>query len=270
MREDYEGMELEIFEEQYITTRVELLNELESYLSAARSKKGLTIYDKHSNEFKKVYLGMITEFYNKIKNTNLFNELEPWWSYYCEIDETGASLHLAHAEYVGIDDDGMVDALVIDDDFELVKINTKLLSVEEYAQIYEVSVGTVRQWIRRGKIRSAIKTGNEWRIPELSELQGRGYSTGRYYFKEGLCGVPEEYAFVSRSNYIRIEQGEGDMYKIYYSGDADEEDNMVMMNTKEREKFELYLISNNEINVYNEYFATIDIKDKIYDSRPAN
>lgn len=264
MREDYEGMELEIFEEQYITTRVELLNELEAYLSAARSKKGLTIYDKHSNEFKKVYLGMITEFYNKIKNTNLFNELEPWWSYYCEIDETGASLHLAHAEYVGIDDDGMVDALVIDDDFELVKINTKLLSVEEYAQIYEVSVGTVRQWIRRGKIRSAIKTGNEWRIPELSELQGRGYSTGRYYFKEDLCGIPEEYAFVSHSNSIRIEQGEGDMYKIYYSGDADEEDNMVMMNTKEREKFELYLISNSDINAYKERFATIEITDGVY------
>lgn len=264
MRDYYEGKELEIFKEQYITTREELLNELESYLSAAMSKKGLAIYDTHSKEFKKRYLGLVTEFYNKIKNINLFNELEPWWSYYCEIDEIGASLHLAHAECVGIDNDGMIDVFVIDDDFELVKINTKLLSVEEYAQIYEVSVGTVRQWIRRGKIRGAIKTGNEWRIPELSELQGRGYSTGRYYFKEGLCGIPEEYAFVSRSNYIRIEQGEGDMYKIYYSGDADEEDNMVMMNTKEREKFELYLISNSDINVYQERFATIEITDGVY------
>lgn len=264
MREDYEGMELEIFEEQYITTRAELLKEIESYLSAAKSKKGLAIYDKHSNEFKKVYLGLVTEFYNKIKSTNLFNELEPWWSYCCEIDETGASLHLTHVGYVGIDENGLVDLLEIDEDFELIKVNAKLLSVEEYAQIYEVSVGTVRQWIRRGKIRSAIKTGNEWRIPELSELKGRGYSTGRYHFKEGLCGIPEEYAFVSRSNHICIEQGEGDMYKIYYSREADEEDNMIMMSTKEREKFELYLISNSDINAYKERFATIEITDEAY------
>jgi len=264
MREDYEGMELEIFNDNYITTREELIKELESYLSVAKSKKGLAIYDRHSNEFKKVYLGLVSEFYNKVKNTNLFNELEPWWSYCCEIDETGASLHLTHTAYVGLDENGLIDYQSIDEDFELVKINAKLLSVEEYAQIYEVSLGTVRQWIRRGKIRSAIKAGNEWRIPELSEVKGRGYSIGRYHFKEGLQGVPEEYAFVSRSSQIRIEQGEGDMYRVYYSGKTDEEDNVIIMNTKEREKFELYLISNKEIHAYKECFTTIEITEGMY------
>ena len=50
----------------------------------------------------------------------------------------------------------------------------------------------VRQWIRRGKLRSAVKAGSEWRIPELSEIIGRGYRRGTFHWDDKLSDVPEE------------------------------------------------------------------------------
>lgn len=49
--------------------------------------------------------------------------------------------------------------LVEDEDFTIHQTNARLLSLEEYGGVYGVAADTVRQWIRRGKIRSAVKLG---------------------------------------------------------------------------------------------------------------
>ena len=80
-------------------------------------------------------------------------------------------------DYDDFDEDGEPTSVSVmpGQTFELVTVPSALLSVEEYAAVYNVSVTTVRQWIRRGKIRSAIKNGCEWSIPELAAVSGRGY-----------------------------------------------------------------------------------------------
>ena len=71
-----------------------------------------------------------------------------------------------------------------------VRMNT---GVEEYAAATNTEAVTVRQWIRRGKLRNALKIGSEWRIPEITDPPRRGYTPVSYYNKGGLIAFPKEF-----------------------------------------------------------------------------
>ena len=136
-----------------------------------------------------------------------------------------------------------------DQSFVLIYVHSKTLTVDEYAKTYGVTAGTVRQWIRRGKIRNAIKVGSEWRIPELTELPTRGYSAGVYMWHERLKNLPEEYAFLN--NYVAVlinqDQGDKNYFKIsFVAGGVDTKE--MRVDVKEREKIELFLISHPQIH----------------------
>lgn len=272
MREDYEGMENELLAEQYITTKQELLNALKKYLKAAKSKKSLEIFEERSEEFREVYLDLVTEFYRNIEKTTLLNVLEPGWFYSCEFDDAGARLYLEYASNISVSDDGFVDYMSIGEKFTLVEVPTRLLTVEDYANIYKTTVGTVRQWIRRGKIRRAMKLGNEWRIPELCAVPQRGYREGRYIIGENLENIPEEFSYIKNCSQISILQSkeQSDTYYVSctFADDMEEDEelysNYISLSTKDREKLELYLISNNKITAYAENFATIEMIDEVY------
>lgn len=257
-------MEHLILKEQYITTAKELKEELNSYLDAVKSKKIDKLLSLHSEEFYGQYLKLVSDFCQLVENTKLLNDLEPMWYYNCEIDDTGASLHLCHVAMLGVDENENIDSLYVDEDFELVKVNARLLTVEEYAKIYGVTVGTVRQWIRRGKIRTAIKAGSEWRIPELTELHGRGYTEGRYFCEENIDNIPEEYSFLVSCGNVIIKQAGCDTFNIIFDYRDSEEQRCITMSTKEREKFELFLITKDGIRAYKERFEEIFLSNAIY------
>lgn len=93
-------------------------------------------------------------------------------------------------------------------------VDTKLLTVDDYANTYGVNTGTVRQWIRRGKIRNAIKLGNEWRIPELTDMPTRGYQTGIYMWMEYLKNLHKEYEFLRNYTTAMFDQDSIDKNKF--------------------------------------------------------
>lgn len=257
-------MEHLLLKEQYITTEKELKEELNNYLAAVKDKKINKLLSVHSDEFYGQYLKLVSDFSLLVENTRLLNDLEPMWYYCCEIDDTGASLHLCHVDRLEVDENEIIDCLSIDEDFELVKVNARLLTVEEYAKIYGVTVGTVRQWIRRGKIRTAIKAGSEWRIPELTELHGRGYAEGRYFCEENIENIPAEYSFLNLCCQINIKQAGCDTFNVICAYRDSEEERCIKMSTKEREKFELFLITNDRVRAYKERFKEIEILNAIY------
>jgi len=204
----------------------------------------------HTDSFWKQYLNILKRFHLEIENTILFTELEEYWCYSYEIAEQGAKLYLQYIAGVDcdeFDEDGEPISITTDvaQSFELVTVPAKLLSVEDYATAYDVSVTTVRQWIRRGKIRSAIKSGREWSIPELAEVSGRGYQSGLYHLTRHLNELPEEFSFLSKFEEILIQQSEEnkDVYNIYLYCDATGERKELQMSTAEKERLELMLIS---------------------------
>lgn len=124
-----------------------------------------------------------------------------------------------------------------------------MLSVEGYAAEYGVGAGTVRQWIRKGKIRSAIKAGKEWIIPELTELPARGYQSASYMYYDRLDNCPEEYSYLHDYSTVIINQNCEDKGKFdVILAAAKTKPKYLTFDTKEREKFELFLISHSKIH----------------------
>ena len=246
---------LDLFNEMAIRTKGDLLKEIVSlYIKIDKESKEDS---KHSAAFYDRYKDLVMRFRNKVAKSTFPKNLEDWWEYSYDIRGTGATLNLSHIKSFDVDADDTVSALV-DTRFELMNIRTPLLTVEQYAQSYGVTETTVRQWIRRGKIRSAIKMGSEWRIPELAEIMKRGYTDGHYARKEYLSDIPAEYAFFNDYDYVDICQNRENkgLFDLCFSKKfdimdyTDEEEAFaqnirnVQMSREEREKFELYLIAN--------------------------
>lgn len=253
---EFEEDKIEAFRDASIVTKAALLSSIRSRLRWLEMDEESDEFKFHSAAFRRLYLDIMRRFYEKVEDTKLFDELEPWWCYQYTMDDTGASLHLQYVEDADFDDNMNLDLVILKEDFELVKVSTRLLTVEEYAKIYEVEVGTVRQWIRRGKIRSAVKAGSEWRIPELSEITGRGYRHATFHWDEKLYNVPESYRYLCDYEWVSIDQNTQDrnLYRVVLRG-RDIKSKEIIMETKDREKFELYLISNPLIKATSETFG---------------
>ena len=188
------------------------------------------------------FFRLIDEFLEKVDKTILMNLLEPGWSYEYEITYEGISLLLSHRN----------DSGETDQRFLLFTVPAQFLTVEEYAAKYKVGAVTVRQWIRRGKIRTAKKFGQEWRISELADPPRRGYTDGWYYWENPLSYLPEEFSYLKGYCEIYISQCEDkqrfriSLKKDHHDADFSEE---MEMSGAERERLELYLVGNPEIKL---------------------
>ena len=243
---------LDFFNETAIRTKEGLLKEIGSLLERIDAESRMTM--KHSPAYYNRCRELVEQFRDKVSGMTFPEKLEDWWEYGYEIRGTGITLTLSHISSYKVCRDDTID-ISVDTEFELFRIRTKLLTVEQYAKSHEVTTTTVRQWIRRGKIRTAIKQGSEWRIPELAEVMERGYSHGHYERKEFLTDIPEGYEFFNEYDYVDIDQNKEhkELYDIFFSKkfdvDAYPESEWgqffreMQMDQKEREKFELYLIS---------------------------
>ena len=245
---------LDLFNEMALRTKADLLKEIDSLLGRIDKESGEE--SKHSPAFYDRYRDLVLRFKKEVEKSTFPEKLEDWWEYNYDIRGTGVTLQLTHTSSFDVDADDSVSAIA-DTTFQLMNIRTQLLTVEQYAQSYGVTVTTVRQWIRRGKIRSAIKMGSEWRIPELAEVMERGYTDGHYARKEYLTDIPAEYAFFNDYDYVDISQNRKDkgmfdlcLSKKFDIRDYDDEEKAfaenirnIQMDREEREKFELYLIA---------------------------
>ncbi len=243
---------LAFFNDGALRTKKDLLAEIDSL--AARIAEESKSDTKHSPDYYSRYSDLVRQFRTEVEKKTFPEHLEDWWEYRYEIWGTGISLFLSHIGSYDIYANDTV-SVYADTEFELFHIRTKLLTVEQYAKSYGVTTTAVRQWIRRGKLRSAIKQGSEWRIPELAEVMDRGYKNGSYTRKEYLTDLPAEYAFFNEYDYVEIDQNREnkELFDVDFGKDFDvtkyPEDEWeqfhrkMQMDQKEREKFELYLIS---------------------------
>lgn len=229
-------------ENDYIRSKQDILDWIEGASNRYEEK---ALMDKsHSAAFYHVLQKLLKRFTEKIEKSILFEELESYWTYTISLSYAGASLGLQHI--CNIYDDARISC---DQEYRLIDVNTRLLSVEEYAELYGVNEGTVRQWIRRGKIRSAVKSGRVWMIPELEEITQRGFQSGVYMWYSRLEGIPEEYEFLRSYSTVLINQNQEDknLFDITYAAQG-VKPKTVQMNTKEREQLELTLIQHPDIH----------------------
>ena len=268
--EEFLPDELKSFVENSLTSKEQLLNSIRQCRNEYAQQAS---YEKpaHSQGFYKTLDRLLNEFYFKVAGTTLPEPLPDWWSYSYVITAGGIQLFLDHYQWsysLGS------YSCYRDENLVLLDVPAKRLTVTKFAEIYGIEEVTVRQWIRRGKIRSALKLGKEWRIPELAELsKQRGYVACRYNWKEELTDLPDKYSFLNQFESALFAQDDdnADLYVIaldvrttennrYISDDKKiakrrkilrqypeltlNKEGEIVITRKDREDLELYMIAN--------------------------
>lgn len=167
-------------------------------------------------------------------------------------------LYIEHINTVWLNEDtGELDDETVDQVFSLISYDARMLTVDEYAKLYDVELVTVRQWIRRGKLREAEKVGKEWRISELTDVPGRArYEPATYKWISQLTDIPEEFSFLSSYTNIDIRKRELNIaennpeitFIAFLSSRAERGDGVaVRLTDAAKDRLEAYLIANPDV-----------------------
>lgn len=237
-----------MFRKNHVTSKEDIQENVKGRLDYIM--KNAATDNFHSVAYYMKFKALVGKFLDRLENTILFRELEDWWAYNVVAGYEGVGLYLEKNEFYGWDDSGrpMLNPV---QKFELLEVKANLLTVEDFAVLHDVSVGAVRQWIRRGKIRNALKYAKEWRIPELTDTPSRGYSLAVYEWFEELIGLPEEFNFLNDYNRITIKQNEEDKSTYFvalYIKSSSFPDKVIQYSLKDKERLELFCISNPQIH----------------------
>lgn len=273
--EEFMGGEISAFKDKTLQTKEEIL---ESVKETRRKyqEEALSADAKHSESFYKALDSLLVGFYNEVALRHLPEPLNDWWNYSYSIESSGIKLLLNHISWThDCKDDYDCHR---DEKLVLTEVSARMMTVSEFAKANGVAPVTVRQWIRRAKIRNAIKYGREWLVPELTESpKWNHYVPCHYCWSAKLTNLPKNFEYLNEYKCVFICQksnnakkyiitlypnvpgkfvrgldymGDGNIVNEYkeefrssHSKELDREKVMVISN-REREELELYLIGN--------------------------
>lgn len=255
-----ERNEQKLLNDYFITTSDVLLNEVHLYMEKVdrQSENDLV----HSAAFYKRYIRYLQRFYDEVASRDLIENAEKHWCYAVDITDNKIDLKICKVDIIGVSEETNEPEIVVCESFTLIDSKVKMLSVEDYAEQYQVGPGTVRQWIRRGKLRSAKKFGREWRIPELAECTGRGYSEGVFSWDDSLADLPEEFSFLREFSRVWITQNDDDVTLFDLFLEKIDNSSIVLQKRMSigrdlKEQMELYLIGNLQVKPQQETLGQI-------------
>ena len=157
--------ELEYFINNMLINKEDVLLSLRDYIEYCKETKE----ENWSKKKREIIIKILFNFYDRIENFDfpVINSQNWYYEYFWNRD--GISLELMYCDELTLDDEGEIDSTSSSNSIIIVEEKCLYLSVEEYAKVYDVKPTTVRQWIRRGKIRNAKKIGRDWLISELAD-----------------------------------------------------------------------------------------------------
>lgn len=253
-----EDEQLIVFRNQFMTCKKDVMKKIMDIRN--NLKKNIFFGQSRNEAYCKTLDDMYEKLYREVSFSMLFDAPQGFWHYEIEQDSMGIRLRIQNAGGE-IDSDLNYNIDAINDEYTMMRVDARLLTIEEYAKLYDVQAVTVRQWIRRGKIRTAVKYGNEWRIPELADIPNkeRGYHKAVYFWNKKIKAVPENYEFINDYEYLVITQDELDKnkYLLEFKSSTTVNEKTIHCSKEERERFELSLISNSDVN-YRETVYAID------------
>lgn len=248
----------ELIREQNDVSKNDILETLAfkmDYYSKESTKEGLKPTTYYS-----ILLIYFLKLYEKVESSILFDELPDGWIYRLSFEYDEFSLNLEHIKKYNLDDNLKYKSMSLDAIYKIITVKPDTFSVEQYALAYDVGPGTVRQWIRRGKIRTAFKEGNEWKIPHLTLPPSRGYESAQYKWFNGIDNLPEEYRFLSEyalATFFQDQKDKNKYHVLLLSRETFKSDNKekkvttknreLLLDSKDRERLELFLIAHPQV-----------------------
>lgn len=245
--EDLRFRKQELFHQEFITTKPSLISRIGQIISRTEGQiSRLPDDDIETRRYLEAKKANLQKFQYTVESTPLFESLDDWWCYEFTIGSLGTTLHLRHvalAEISGDEDYPWLSIEEYDARFKLIETKCEFLTTDEFAEERGVAPATIRVWIRRGKIRSAMKIGNRWMVPELTPPIKRGFTSAKYEWDVCLGNTPAGWERISKPGMIMIHQSsdKGKYVVWYYSKDRTVDKDYILDGT-ETEKLELYLI----------------------------
>lgn len=237
---------LSIFKDEQITNKYELLYSLSKFKEHFEATDNEENYSKRKTES---LIRNIKEFVDIVERVAL-PELDNWWYYDYRIDNFGIRLDMCYCDEIEYNDEGYIDSMSSSAVYELISHKCKMLTVNEFALLHKVKPMTVRQWIRRGKLRLIKKQGRDWYISEFSDIPSRKYEPVNYYWKSGRIW-PEDFSYLNDYNCIYICQNKDskNLFEIILGWPGTNNRKKLEITKSEREKLELFLLSDNDVIV---------------------
>ena len=256
--------EYEFYVKYALRTKEDLLSEIkstkENFRKLYRSPRSEEFYHRLNNLF--------DLFYEEVDSHVIMEPLDNFWGYMFEVRDTGIILKLAHLmpfydepgdDYSDFWKYYTAHYLVDDDRYTIIEMRAKFLTLEEYGKAYDVEAGTVRQWIRRGKLKSAAKFSNGWQVPELADKPERGYIGAHYYWKVDFPDPPLELPDINDGDSVFISRNTktGKWTVTLDCIDKKGPRKVFTLDNKDKEKLELFLISHPLVECDNNHLCEI-------------
>lgn len=170
-------------------------------------------------EYRKMLSGELARFRKSVEGRIVFTLSVDDWRYAIVVRGSGIYLLLEHVlpKELGVRKEEKTD-----EQYEMISCKAKLLNVETYSEMHNISHVAAVTRIRRGKIRSAVKVGKQWRIPALAEPVERGYRSAVYGWHNRLSGVPDLYKIVEDYQRVEFFQDENNLvlFHVKMTGDG--------------------------------------------------
>ncbi len=236
------------FNARMLLNKREVVESFEDFMEHYRQEDN---EEGYSESRRNVLLQMGERFLERLQECNIPAIVKPWYCYEYHLTNDSIILELVKYDEIEFDDDGTMASATSSPEYTLTEVRCEYLSAEQYAVLHDVTVTTVRQWIRRGKLRTAKKVGGEWQIPALADTPKRGFEPVTYYWKELPENIKAVFPFLAATECIFIMQDKHDK-KVFptITGWPGEDDRQrVELTIQQREQLELMLIAADEVEV---------------------
>jgi excisionase family DNA binding protein len=201
-----------LFNSQMLLNKREVLESFEGFISHHMQPNN---GEGYCGCKRKALLSLCDKFKGQLLQKSIPNLTKHWHYYDYFVTKNSIRLDLLKCEYVEFNENDEISNMTSNMEHTLLEVTCDYLTVEQYAQQYGVTDTTVRQWIRRGKLRSAKKAGRGWLIPALADRPTRGFERVAYSWNVLPFEIIEEFPFLTGCNTAYIYQGDTDKKAFY-------------------------------------------------------
>jgi len=236
----------EIFREDYLFTREDILESLELFVAHEK----LNEEPAYPSEIVKNRVKLCEKFIAAVKKCKLPVLTELWWYYEYEFLDNRIELNLCQADDIEVEND-MISSMTSTVEHTLITVESDYLTVEQYAAMHEVEPVTVRQWIRRGKLRHAKKNGRDWLIPDTEDKPRRGFTTVQYIVEKEEHIESDEFPLLSVCEAIFICQDRDNkkQFNCYFENNKNGFNSKLELTRSEVERLEHTIIESGKTRV---------------------
>ena len=246
----------QVFEEEYIKKAEDVFCALDLL-----GKEWTAGNEAYNRAYCDCVVRLVGEFRKMLQKHVLFDCPEGYWGYSIVLRGVGIYLYLNHYKETSFQLMKESVFFTKDESYELACLKTKLLTVEEYAALHKVEHVTAVTRIRRGKIRSAVKVGSQWRIPELAQPVQRGYQSTEYTWRGRLTELPDKYKIIEDYNRAEFFQDDNDLtqFHVRFSGDNIEPMEFTCAR-EQRGKMEQIFIAHPDVTCLSDVISSIETR----------